>query len=244
MGRVLDKILYTNDLYRNFTWEHWIALFVFVLSTYLLVKFGKSLPENKKVKVLKGLSFVPLFMLGTKMILDWQLNGITLQDDLPLHLCRILSFIAPLIIWFGNKRAKKILYYLALAGVTNAMITADIVYSFPHYGYFVYWIYHGTLIIIALYGILVMNCKLSLKDGLITFLTINLYFLILHFINIALDSNYMYSRGKPATASLMDFLGPWPVYIIWLEVIALALIFIIYIIFRFLIPWEEAKQEA
>ena len=232
---MLNKILYNEVLYQNFTGEHWIALIVFVLVTYGIIKAGSKMSESKKSNVLILLSFIPLLALGSRIVVDWQIRGVTLQDDLPLHLCHILSFAAPLIVLYGNKRAKSILYYLALAGVTNAMITADIVYSFPHYGYFVYWIYHGTLIILALFGILVMQNQLRLREGLLTFLVINLYFLVLHFINIALDSNYMYSRGKPQTASLMDFLGPWPVYIIWLEVIALALIFIIYFLFKTLV---------
>jgi hypothetical integral membrane protein (TIGR02206 family) len=235
MDRVLDKFLYTNDLYRNFTGEHWIALFVFVLCIYLIVKFGKSLSESKKTKVLKVLSLVPLFMLGTRMILDWQLKGITLQDDLPLHLCRILAFIAPLVILYANKRVKSILYYLVLAGVSNAMITADITYSFPHYGYFMYWIYHGALLLLALFGILVMKSQMTFRAGVAAFISINVYFVVLHFINIALDSNYMYSRAKPGTASLMDYLGPWPLYILWLEVIAFGLIIVIYFIFKHLV---------
>jgi hypothetical integral membrane protein (TIGR02206 family) len=238
---MLNKILYNEALYHNFTLEHWIALTVFVLVTYGIIKAGRNLSESNKTKVLILLSFIPLVALGSRIVMDWQIRGVTLQDDLPLHLCRILSFVAPVIVLYGNKRAKSILYYLALAGVTNAMITADIFYSFPHYGYFVYWIYHGTLIILALFGILVMQNQLSLREGLLTFLVINLYFLVLHFINIALDSNYMYSRGKPQTASLMDFLGPWPVYIIWLEVIALALIFIIYFLFKTLVRSGNLK---
>jgi hypothetical integral membrane protein (TIGR02206 family) len=235
MEGFLNKILYHKDLYQNYTLEHWMALLLFFLITYWIIRSGKSYAEDKKRRVIVFLSFIPLIMLALRTLLDWQTKGVTLQDDLPLHLCRILAFIAPLVILYANKRVKSILYYLVLAGVSNAMVTADITYSFPHYGYFIYWIYHGALLLLALFGILVMKSHMTFRAGVAAFISINVYFVVLHFINIALDSNYMYSRAKPGTASLMDYLGPWPLYILWLEVIAFGLIIVIYFIFKHLV---------
>jgi uncharacterized membrane protein YwaF len=36
-------------------------------------------------------------------------------------------------------------------------------------------------------------------------------------VNWAIGSNYMFIARKPDTPSLIDVLGPWPLYIIWLE---------------------------
>jgi len=47
--------------------------------------------------------------------------------------------------------------------------------------------------------------------------------LVVFGLNMLLGSNYMYLAHKPATASAIDFLGPWPLYLLWLELIALAL---------------------
>jgi hypothetical integral membrane protein (TIGR02206 family) len=56
----------------------------------------------------------------------------------------------------------------------------------------------------------------------------NVYMALVAPINIALGTNYMYLFEKPKEATLMDFLGPWPWYILGLEAVGTALFFIMY----------------
>ena len=47
--------------------------------------------------------------------------------------------------------------------------------------------------------------------------------------NQAIGSNYMFLARKPGSASLLDVLGPWPVYLVWLEVLALIMVGLMYV---------------
>ena len=47
-------------------------------------------------------------------------------------------------------------------------------------------------------------------------------------LNLLLGSNYFYIMRKPPTASLLDYLGPWPWYILVCEGIVLVLFLLVY----------------
>ena len=57
----------------------------------------------------------------------------------------------------------------------------------------------------------------------------NIYLVIVTSINFLLGSNYMYTLRKPATASLLDHMGPWPWYILSGELVGLAMFTLLYL---------------
>jgi uncharacterized membrane protein YwaF len=59
----------------------------------------------------------------------------------------------------------------------------------------------------------------------------NIYVVIVYFINNAIGSNYLMINGKPNTPSLLDLLPPWPVYILYMEAIGLITILLLYLPF-------------
>lgn len=62
-------------------------------------------------------------------------------------------------------------------------------------------------------------------------IALNIYGLIVGSINALTGWNYGYLCRKPAEPSLLDFLGPWPWYLLSLEFIALATFLLL------LLPW-------
>jgi hypothetical integral membrane protein (TIGR02206 family) len=75
------------------------------------------------------------------------------------------------------------------------------------------------------------------------FIGMNIYMLIIFFINQAIGSNYMYVAHKPETASLLDVMPAWPWYILWLEAIGLLNCLILYIPFM-IKDWRMKAQPA
>jgi uncharacterized membrane protein YwaF len=49
----------------------------------------------------------------------------------------------------------------------------------------------------------------------------NIYVVIVYFINNAIGSNYLIINAKPNTPSFLDLLPPWPIYIPYMEVIGM-----------------------
>ena len=52
---------------------------------------------------------------------------------------------------------------------------------------------------------------------------------LVFFLNQMIGSNYLFIAHKPETASLIDVLGPWPWYILVLEVIGIVMCLLLYL---------------
>jgi hypothetical integral membrane protein (TIGR02206 family) len=59
----------------------------------------------------------------------------------------------------------------------------------------------------------------------------NAYLLLMVVVNHWLGSNYLYIARKPDTPTLLDLLGPWPWYILGMEVVGAAIAGLLYLPF-------------
>jgi hypothetical integral membrane protein (TIGR02206 family) len=59
-------------------------------------------------------------------------------------------------------------------------------------------------------------------------LIVNVYAGCIYLLNKRIGSNYLYIMKKPENASLLDFLGAWPWYLLWMEVFMIASFLILY----------------
>ena len=155
----------------------------------------------------------------------------SIQEELPLHLCRLIAMVLPVVIWLKNIKWLNTLYFLIIVGTLQAVITADLQYTMPHYSYFIYWIFHVSLVWIPVYIVLRLNITPSIRDMIRAFIAGNIYLLFTLIINFLIGSNYFYTRHKPPGGSLLDLFGPWPWYILVVEAVAIVLFILAYLPF-------------
>ncbi len=196
--------------------------FLFTLAVFIY-SHHKLKDTQQRKRVLFLLSLIPFLTLIVQNLIKWGLGTWTLQDDLPLHICRILALFAPLVYLRDNKFWTGIFYFWILVGTFNAVIAADIRFDFPHFNYFTYFIIHLGLIPLPIYHCYILGRRIDKWDLWNAYWVANAFLLLTMVINFSIKSNYMFTRHKPEVASLMDHLGPWPIYLIMLQFIGLAL---------------------
>ena len=120
-----------------------------------------------------------------------------------------------------------------IAGTLQGVITPDIAIGFPSFDYFRYWIVHLGLLSIIFYAIFVFKMRPKLKSVFKSFFALQLYVILVVIINYLLNANYFYLNEKPESASLLDYFGEWPYYIIITQLIIIPLFLFIYLVFYF-----------
>jgi len=116
---------------------------------------------------------------------------------------------------------------LALPSALNALITPELIWGSSKWHIFEYYFVHGSLILVPLYLMFVMNYKLRILSWWKTFLRAQIVIVIVFSLNLILDTNYMFLSSKPSVNNPL-ILGDWPFYILFVLLIGLLHILVIY----------------
>jgi len=156
----------------------------------------------------------------------------TIQSMLPLHLCSLLVWTGALMLVTKNYRIYEFMYFMGIGGAIQALATPDLgIYGFPHFRFFQTFISHGLIITSAIYMTVVEGFRPTWKSMLRVVIWMNLYAAAVYFINSSIGSNYLMINYKPDTPSLLDLLPPWPIYILYMEMIGVITILLLYLPF-------------
>jgi len=177
-------------------------------------------------------TFAAVLVLNQVALTIWAVVAdVQLKDNLPLHLCDVATFTCAAALVWRHRLSYELTYFWGLAGTLQAVITPDLNVGFPHPEFFAFEIAHAGLIAAVLFLTLGLAMRPYPRSLLRAFVGVQVYAGVTAVLNWLLDTNYGYLRHKPATASLLDYLGPWPVYIVSLEILALVLFFLCYLPF-------------
>ncbi len=231
----MDAFLEDNASFVMFSGEHLAVLICVVLLSVVLPLFARRrLNAKQQLHLGRGMS---VLISGT--LVAW--SGVALSmghydwtDDLPIHLCYGLSLFLPVFAWKPGLRTHEVLFYWILSGTLQANLTPRLHESFPHYDFIYYWVTHSGILIYAIYTTVTQRLYPTRRGILRAFAWINVYAAAIFVINSLAGTNYLYLREKPETASLLDFFGPWPWYILVTEIAALLLFGLCYLPFAFI----------
>lgn len=210
---------------------HLVALALVVGVNVLLLWWGRRRPEQRPL-IRSLLAAAILFNIILFQL--WHLyHGLwSIQTMLPLHLCGIMQWASVLLLLKRTPRIYEFVYFLGLGGATQALLTPDSGnFGFPHYRAFETIFAHGAIVTTAIYFTFAESYRPMWNSVKRVIIGTQLYTIFIFLFNFLIGSNYMFLARKPEVPSLIDLLGPWPLYIISLELIAFATVFLLYL------PW-------
>jgi len=152
-----------------------------------------------------------------------------LQTILPLHLCSVMVYVGAAALITKSQALYEPLYFLGISGAFQALMTPNLgPYGFPHFRFLSSFISHGLILSAPIYLTIVERMRPTWASLWRTVLVANLYLVFVGVVNWLTGSNYVYLARKPETATVLDALGPWPWYIVGMEVMGVACMVLLY----------------
>ncbi|MFP4063667.1 MAG: TIGR02206 family membrane protein [Halochromatium sp.] len=208
-----------------FSGSHLAAIGLILAASVLLPIAVRSLTPQLARPIGALLALVLVSQELVQLLLLLQRYGPTAQM-LPLHLCSLAVWVTAWVLITASPRVFEVVYFWALGGTTQALVTPDLGPGFPSAEFVLFFLGHGLVLVGVTYALIVYRLR-PVPASLIRVPAITLGVAALAFgVNLALGTNFMYLMEKPAGTSLLDWFGPWPWY--WLALLAIgALIFIL-----------------
>ncbi len=222
---------YIGPTFQLFGTAHLAALGILVILNLLLFRF-KGASDRTKTMVRWMLALTLLANEIAWHYWNYSIGKWTIQTMLPLHLCSVLVWAGAWMLITKSYRIYEFMYLMGIAGAIQALATPDLgIYGFPHFRFFQTFISHGLIVTSAIYMTAVEGFRPTWKSTLRVFVWINIYAVIVYYINTLIGSDYLWINSKPVTPSLLDLLPAWPIYILYMELLGIICILLLYLPF-------------
>jgi len=150
-------------------------------------------------------------------------SELNLATCLPLHLCDFILIGALWLLLHPRRQqtAYECICLWAWSGSSWALITPDLPENFPHYRYFEFFWGHGLIFVVLAqlegwhrYALQPQSWKRAAWG-------LQAWILGVGVLDLIFGWNYGYLVRRPPGGSLLDYLGPWPLYVLVADALAL-----------------------
>ena len=148
-------------------------------------------------------------------------RSLSWEYSLPLELCNLVLFACLISLFWPNRWTAEIAYFWGLGGVLQAILTPEVTRGFPSWEFILFFWGHGATLLAIVFLIATGGFRPRKGNIIRMIIALNIYGLAVGTIDAIMGWNYGYLCRKPVTPSLLDFLGPWPWYLLFIEFIAL-----------------------
>ncbi len=221
-----------------------VAHFAAVLATVSVgVGLSRVIRRRPALEPTVRAGLAGLLLVMTTLHVLWVLDNreVTVWEFIPLHLCDLSIFLALFGLLGKQRRAAELLYFWTCSGTFLAMILPAIDRGFPSFRFFIYFGLHGGVVIAAIVLVYGMRLYPDRRSPLRAFAMTLAYMAAVAVVNLATGQNYLFLVHKPEQETLLDYMGPWPIYIGVALAIGLALFYLLNWPFRTREPEPELE---
>ena len=216
--------------------EKIIPFIILIIIGYLIFKYKNKFSQDeqldKKIRVTTGIIFTMLYL--SHFILRFAIYGFD-TIVLPFQLCSIAMFLAIILIFTKNRTVYAFVFYAGLLGALISYLTPNHGYNAMYYRYYQFYIAHGILILTPIYFLFVHKYVPNLKETIYSFAILQSLAIFMVIFNYFNNTDFMFvfvDKAKIEKFPAISSFGGIPFYLIWVEITAIVLFTVIYLIIR------------
>jgi hypothetical integral membrane protein (TIGR02206 family) len=208
--------------------EHIAAVVATAVVAAVLVAGARRQGEAWASTVGRGLALVILGGFMGEQLTYAARGGWTARVNLPLQLTDAVTLASIAALWRPRSTLLvELVYFWAFSASLQAVLTPDLGQSFPDVLFFTYFVTHSGAVAAA--SLLVLGARRTPRpDAVWRVYPVTVAVLAAAAVGTLLTGgNYMFLRHKPAHGSLLDLMGPWPIYILVAAIVGLLMFLVL-----------------
>jgi hypothetical integral membrane protein (TIGR02206 family) len=231
--------LWRETPFALFGTAHVAALAVCVASSVGLAWWGRRLRARPGQMVASRVLALSILLTQAPLQMESMMPGTwDLRTALPLHVCDVAWMVAVYALWTHRLWAFGLVYYWGLTLTFLAMVTPELRMGFPHFYFLMFYSAHGVVVVSAAYLAWGVGLRPNWRLYRTTLSVTAAYAAVIYLFNRAAGTNYMFLNGKPENPTILDHLGPYPVYVL----VEVALAFLVWAAMTW--PWCRRNEPA
>jgi hypothetical integral membrane protein (TIGR02206 family) len=229
--------------FHTFDTQHLATLAVIVALCILLFHAAKSCAPPVRTWLGRALGVALVSYAACLYVQQGLAHALSLEYSLPLDLCNLVLIACIISLFRPNRFTSEIAYFWGLGGVVQAAVTPDLAAGFPSWDFVLFFWGHGATLLAIVFLISGRDFRPQRNSIARMMIALNGYALVVGSIDAFAGWNYGYLCRKPAMPSMLDWLGPWPWYLLSLELIAFVTFLILDLLGRLLV-WLREPDKA
>ena len=195
--------------FEYFTLAHLVPILLLLVIIFMLFKFQEKLRELKNEDLIRlTLAFI---MIIADMSYFWHKMyiGADIKDHLPITVCGWTAILGGFMLLSKRQTLFDIVYFFALAGSINALITPAVITDNgpAHFRYYQFWIEHLSIFVAVFYMIAVHKFRPNIKSAFKSMGALIVLTLIAIYVNYNIDgANYLFLSSTENGDSALNFL--------------------------------------
>lgn len=228
--------------FETFGLPHSTAITATVIAAIFMVRLNRSpdVSNESKHRANVILGVILIIAVTLDPILTWLryndrpevATRLVLETALPLYLCDVVSLVLACALITRRQRFAEMGYLWGIAGTVQGLITPTLYFSWDTPEYYAFFAQHGGVPVAAL--ALAFGTPLHPQPGAFQRAVFWswVYMVVVYGFNRLLGANYGFLNAKPAVGTLFDYMGPYPWYLITLQLVAFTFYFLLLLPFR------------